>query len=73
MVLSPLRRAQQHGLFAIPGAIDDRALGLPTLLQQFAQGARFFQQRDLAGDGIFRAVHPSVVMISAHNPLVRRF
>src|SRR5579871_3145655 len=43
MILSPLRGAQQHGLFTVPRAIDDRALRLPSLLEQLAQGARFFQ------------------------------
>ena len=72
VVLGPLRGAEQHGLFAVPRAINNGAFGLPALLEQFAHRARFFQQRDLAGDGIFRAVHPAIVMIAAHDPLVRR-
>ena len=73
MVLSPLGGSQQHGLFTVPRAIDDGALGLPALLEQFAQGARFFQQRDLAGNGIFRAIYPAVMVVAAHDPLVGRF
>src|ERR1051326_3547329 len=73
MVLSPLRGAKQHGLFAVPGAINDRAFRLPSLFEQFAERSGFFQQSDLAGDGIFSAIHPAIVMITADNPLVRRF
>src|SRR5258708_34977794 len=73
VVLRPFCRSQQHGLFAIPRAINNGALGFPSLLEQFAQSAGFFQQRDLAGDWIFRAVDPSVMMVAANHPLAGLF
>ena len=47
MGLDPFGRAEQHGLFAIPRAVEDGAPRLPPLLQQPTQCARFFQQRNL--------------------------
>src|SRR5262249_6303809 len=70
--LSPLGGAQKHGLLPIPRAVDDGALRLPSLLEQLTQGAGFFEQRDLPGDGIFRAVDPAVMVVAADNPLVGR-
>ena len=50
MVFAPFRRPEQPGLFAVPGAENDRALRLPSLLEKLAEGARFFQQGNLAGE-----------------------
>ena len=47
-----------------------RALGLPTLLHQFSDGARFLQQGDLPGGRVLRAVHPGIVMIAADHPFL---
>ncbi len=69
--LGPLGRAEQARLLAVPRREDDRAPRLPALLQQLAQRARFLEQRDLAGDRIVRAVDPRVVVVAAHDPLVR--
>ncbi len=67
---NPLHRSKQSGLFSIPRAIDDGALGSPALAMQFAQHARFLQHRGLAGDRIVGAVYPGVVMIAAQHPLL---
>src|SRR5437016_11288598 len=37
VVLCPFGGAQQHGLFTVPGAINNGAFWLPPLLQQFSQ------------------------------------
>ena len=68
--LRPSGRAEQHGLFAVPSAVDDGALRLPALLHQLAQRAGFLQQRHLAGDRVPGAVHPGIVMIAAHDPAI---
>jgi len=48
VVLHPFGGADQAGLFAIPGAIDDGALRLPAGFQKFAEGAGFFEFGDEA-------------------------
>src|SRR5579859_6601930 len=73
VVLSPFGRAQKHGLLAVPGAIDNGALRLPALLEQFAQRPRFFEQRYLPGNWVFGAVDPAIVVVAADNPLIGRF
>jgi len=71
MRLHPFRGAEQARLFAIPGAKNDRALGLPSGLHQFRGCARLFQQGHLPGDGILGAVHPRVMVIPTNHPFVR--
>src|SRR5271168_5399889 len=71
MDFGPGGGTDQAGLFTIPGAINDGALRPPALAEQFAHGAGFFHGRNLAGEGIFRAVYPAVVMIAAQDPFVR--
>ena len=68
--LGPLGRSEQGRLFAVPEAIDDGAGGLPALLEQFAEGACFFEFRAGAADGISGAVDPGVMMIAANDPLI---
>ena len=70
MGFDPFGGAEQHGFFAIPRGVDDGAARLPALLEQHPQSAGFFQQRSLAGDGIFGAVDPGIVMIAADDPFV---
>ena len=70
VLFGPFGRAEQARLFAVPRAIDDGALRLPALLEQFAERARFFEHGDHAGDRIFGAIHPGVVVIAADDPLV---
>ena len=69
--LDPLGRAEQRGLLAVPGGVDDRAARLPTLLQELAIGARLLEQRRLARDRVLGAVHPGVVVVAPDDPLVR--
>ena len=71
MLLHPLGRSEQHRLFAVPDRVDDRAFRLPALLHELAKRARFLEKRRRAAHGIGRAVHPRVVMIAAHDPLIR--
>ena len=68
--LRPLGGAEQARFLAVPRAVDDGALGLPALLEERAERAHLFHQRPGAGDRIFRAVDPGVVMIAADDPLV---
>ena len=70
VLLDPFCRAHQHGFLGIPGAVDDGALGPPTLLRQFSERARLLQQGDLPGRWVFRSVHPGIVVIAADHPLV---
>src|SRR6266852_7184774 len=70
MVLHPFGGAEQSRLFAIPRAINNGALGLPTRFDEFTESAGFLELRDEAGDGIFRAVDPGVVVIAANYPLI---
>ena len=66
----PLRRAQQAGLLAVPGAEHDGALGPPAGFHQLAQGAGLFQFSHHAAEGVVGPVHPGVVVVAAHYPLV---
>ncbi len=45
---TPFGRAEQPGLLAIPHAINNGALRLPSLLEQSGQAARLFHQNDRA-------------------------
>src|SRR5579875_1122835 len=65
----PLRRAEQAGFFAVPSAIDDRALRPPALFQELAVGARLLELGVEAADRILGAVHPAVMVIAANHPL----
>ena len=69
--LDPLGRSEQRRFFAVPGGIDHRPLRRPALLAQLAERARLFEQHGRAADRIGRAVDPRVVMVAAHDPLVR--
>src|SRR5215468_1959807 len=68
VVFGPFRGTEQHGLFAVPCAVNDSALRLPALLEQQGESTRFFQQRNLSRNGIFGAVHPRIVMVAPNNP-----
>src|SRR3989441_10986335 len=57
---------------AVPGGVDDGAPRPPALLQELAVGAGLFEQRHLARDRVFGAVHPGIVVVAADHPLVRR-
>src|SRR5213594_4883177 len=70
--LDPLGRTEQARLLAVPGGVDDRAPRLPPLTGELSQGARLLEQRHEPRDGILGAVHPGVVMVAPHDPLVRR-
>src|SRR5690348_5489782 len=48
MSLCPFRRAEQHGLFAVPRAVNDGPLRLPSLLAKFTQRTALLQQCDLS-------------------------
>src|SRR5208282_1620844 len=68
--LDPFGRAEQAGFFAIPRTKDQRALGLPTLLHKLAERASFFEHRGLAGQRIFGAIYPAIVMVAANDPFI---
>src|ERR1700683_3232105 len=73
MGLGPFGGTEEGRLFAVPEAIDDGAVGLPALFHELTEGARFFKLGAGAGEGIFRAVDPGVVMIAADDPLIGKF
>ena len=50
--------------------MNNRSLRLPAGFDQFAERPRLFQNRDLPRNGIFRAVHPAIVMVPANHPFV---
>ena len=66
----PFGRAQEDGLLAVPARVDDRALGLPALLDQSADRFGLGKHCDLTRHRIAGAEHPAVVVIAAHDPLV---
>src|SRR2546423_1806516 len=67
----PLGRSEQPRLLSVPPGVDDGTLRAPTLLVESAGSTCFLQLRDESGNRILRAVHPSVVVVSANHPLVR--
>ena len=71
MLLGPFRRADQARLLGVPARIDERALRPPAGLGERADGFRLLHQDDIAGKGIVGAEHPAVVVIAAHDPLIR--
>ena len=71
MRFRPFGGAEQSGLLSVPKAENDGALRLPTLLQESAETARLFHQRTRAGERIFGAIDPGVVVVAADDPLVR--
>ena len=48
MSFAPLGGTEQSGFLAIPHAVNDGALGLPSLLEQSGEAAGFFHQNDRA-------------------------
>ena len=70
MRLHPFGRSEQHRLFAVPRAENNGALRLEALLHQLANRARLFEERDHGRDRILGAVHPPVVVVAAHHPLI---
>jgi hypothetical protein len=70
MGFGPFGRPQQHRFLAVPRAVNDCPARLPALLQQIAEGTRFFEQRHLPGDGIFGTIYPGIVMIATNNPFI---
>ena len=72
MRLNPLGRAEQRRLFAIPEAVDYRALRMPALLEQFAQSACLFELCARARKGIACTVDPRIMVVAANNPLIRQ-
>src|SRR5438477_11083574 len=69
-LLGPFGRAQEPRLFAVPRAVNNSALRFPSGLHELAKRTRFFQDGNLAGNGILCAVHPAVVMVAANRPFV---
>ena len=71
MRLDPFGRTQQARLLAIPARVNEGACGLPALLDQGTDGLGLGQHRDRAREWIPRPEHPAIVMIAAHDPLIR--
>src|SRR5437899_2955719 len=70
MCLHPLGRTQECRLFAIPEAIEDGALRMPTLLEQLPKAARLFQFCTGPGQGIAGSVDPRIMMVATNHPLI---
>ncbi len=70
--LGPLGGAKEHRLFAVPARVDDRPLRLPAGLDETTERLGLGQQGDLAAQGVGGPHHPAVVVVAAHDPVVRR-
>ncbi len=70
MFFRKFRRANQARFFGVPRAKNNGAIGLPPRFHEFAHGTSLFHQGDQAGNRIFRAVHPGVMMVAANDPLI---
>src|SRR5580700_11215647 len=70
MLFYPLGGTEKHGLFTIPGGVDDGALRLPSLFGKLAKCARLLQQYHLTGDRVIRAIYPRIVMVAAQHPKI---
>ena len=68
----PLDRSEQARLLRIPARVDERTRRTPSLLQQRADRLRLRHHRDVARQRIPGPVHPTVAMIAADHPFVRR-
>ena len=72
VLLDPLGRSEQRRLLAVPAGVDDGPLRPPALPDQLPERPRLLEHRGaIAADRIRRAVHPRVVMVAAHDPLIR--
>src|ERR1700680_1274781 len=69
--LRPFRGTDQGGLFAVPGAVNDRSLRPPARFDKLADGVRFAKYGDHSTDGIVRAVDPRIVMVCPDDPFIR--
>src|SRR5262245_37393413 len=70
MVLDPLSRAEQAGLLAVPGGIDNGRLGPPAAADELTKNAPLLEFGRHPADRILRAIDPCVVMIAANDPLI---
>ena len=70
VLFGPLGRAEQSFLLPVPRAVNDSSSRLPSLPQELRKPPRFFEQRHLAGDGIFGAIDPGVVVVPANDPFI---
>src|SRR5262245_30984992 len=71
VVLDPLGRSEQAWFLAVPRGIDEGAPRTPAALDQLAERARLLELRRHPADRILGTVDPCVVMVAAHDPLVR--
>src|SRR5882757_890577 len=70
VLFAPLRRAHQTLFLSIPTSEDDRALGLPSLLQQLADAMHRLQHRSRSAIGIDCAIHPCIPVIAGYHPRI---
>ena len=70
VLLGPLGGAHEAFFFGVPTADDDGALGLPALLEEFAEAVDGFEHGGGAGVGIDGAVDPGVAMVAGYDPVV---
>src|SRR5215471_17248680 len=69
--LDPFGGSKQSRLLAVPAAQDDSSFRMPSLFQEIAKSARFFQFSDEPTDRVVRSVDPAVVVVTLNDPLIR--
>ena len=72
VVFYPFGRADQAGFLGIPGTVDQGAFGPVSLFGELAHGTGFLHQGNHAAHRVSRPVHPGIVVVAPHNPLVRK-
>ena len=71
--LDPFGAAEESLLLAVPGGVDDRPPGPPTLFEQGGKAAQFLHLGDQSRQRIRGAVDPTVAMVAPDNPLIGTF
>src|SRR5436190_6987316 len=72
VLLGPFGRAQEPRLFAVPRAINNGALRLPSGFYQLPKRASFFQNCEPGGHRMLRAIPPAVLLIGVNHPPIRK-
>ena len=69
--LRPFGRAHEHRFFRVPAEIDERPLRPPAVLHQRTDRLRLGHHRNVTAHRVAGAEHPTVVMVTAQDPLIR--
>ena len=72
MVFTPFGGTDQTLFFRVPTSDNDRAFGLPSGLEQFAEAVDGLKHRGRTAVRIDRSVDPSIAVIACNDPFVGR-